>query len=103
MYRSGQYQCLSFGPGKPVDNVRGGAILCDNAEDYKKLKMMSYDGRNPDVALWIDQKQYTQGFHYMMRWEEEDTALDKLNAYINKGTYKQEYKPYYDCRDIKIL
>ena len=102
MYRAGQYQCLSFGPGKPVDNVRGGAILCDNPHDYRMLKRMSYDGRDPDVALWIDQKEYTQGFHYMMRWEEEDTALEKLDDYIARDIYEHEYKPYYDCRDIKI-
>ena len=90
MYRSGEYQCLSFGPGKPMDNVRGGAILC-------------YDGRDPDVERWIDQKEYTQGFHYMMRWEEEDTALNKPNAYVGRDIYEQEYKPYHDCRDIKII
>ena len=103
MYRPGQFQCLSFGPGKPVDNVRGGAILCDDPHAYKMLKMMSYDGRDPDVALWKDQTEYAQGFHYMMRWEEEDSALKKLNQYIDKGTYEHEYKPYYDCRKIKII
>ena len=103
MYRTGHFQCLSFGPGKPVDNVRGGAILCDDPHDYKMLKTMSYDGRDPDVALWKDQTQYAQGFHYMMRWEEEDSALKKLNQYIDKGTYEHEYKPYYDCRKIKIV
>ena len=103
MYRTGHFQCLSFGPGKPVDNVRGGAILCDDPHDYKMLKTMSYDGRDPDVALWKDQTEYAQGFHYMMRWEEEDSALKKLNQYIDKGTYEHEYKPYYDCRKIKII
>jgi hypothetical protein len=38
----------------------------------------------------------------MMRWEEEDTALEKLNVYIKKGIHEHEYKPYYDCRQIKI-
>ena len=103
MYRSGEYQCLSFGPGKPMDNVRGGAILCDDVKDYKKLKMMSYDGRDPNIHSWIDQKEYTQGFHYMMRWEEQDSALEKLNAYIKKGKYEHEYATYYDCRNIKII
>jgi hypothetical protein len=103
MYRTGEFQCLSFGPGKPVDNVRGGAILCDDAHDYRMLKRMSYDGRDPDVALWKDQTEYTQGFHYMMRWEEEDSALEKLNSYIAKGIYEHQYKPYHDCRKIKIV
>jgi dTDP-4-amino-4,6-dideoxygalactose transaminase len=46
MYRTGQYQCLSFGPGKPLDNTRGGAVLLDNEEHYKRLKRMSNDGRD---------------------------------------------------------
>ena len=29
MYRKNQLQCISFGNGKPIDNKRGGAILCD--------------------------------------------------------------------------
>ena len=103
MYRTGHFQCLSFGPSKPVNNVRGGAILCDDPHDYRMLKRMSYDGRDPDVALWKDQTEYAQGFHYMMRWEEEDSALKKLNQYIDKGTYEHEYKAYYDCRKIKII
>ena len=103
MYRKANFQCLSFGPGKPVDNVRGGAILCDDPHDYRMLKRMSYDGRDPDVALWKDQTEYAQGFHYMMRWEEEDSALKKLNQYIDKGIYEHEYPPYYDCRKIKII
>ena len=103
MYRPGEYQCLSFGPGKPVDNVRGGAILCDSIKDYKTLKMMSYDGRDPTVNKWQDQEEFIQGFHYMMRWEEEYSALEKLNSYITKGVYEHEYPPYFDCRIIKII
>ena len=103
MYRPEQFQCLSFGPGKPVDNTRGGAILCGDEHDYRILKRMSYDGRDPDVAMWIDQTKYTQGFHYMMRWEEEESALKKLDEYIERGIYEHDYKPYHDCRKIKIV
>jgi hypothetical protein len=63
---------------------------------------MSYDGRDPDIPRWVDQKEFTQGFHYMMRWEEENSALKKLNDYIAQGVYKHQYKPYYDCRKVKI-
>ena len=56
MYREKQYQCLSFGHSKPLDNVRGGAILLDNKEHYEQLKMMSYDGRDLSYNNWIDQK-----------------------------------------------
>ena len=102
MYRPKQYQCLSFGPGKPLDNVRGGAILLDNEEHYKQLKMMSYDGRDLSHEKWIDQKVYKQGFHYMMRHEECESASLLLENYISANNFEHKYKPYPDLRDIEI-
>jgi len=102
MYRPKQYQCLSFGHSKPLDNVRGGAILLDNEEHYRQLKMMSYDGRDPSYQNWIDQKVYKQGFHYMMRHEECESATLLLENYISAGDFEHRYKPYPDVRDIEI-
>ncbi len=102
MYRQGQYQCLSFGHGKPLDNVRGGAILLDNREHYEQLKMMSYDGRDPSYDNWIEQKEYKQGFHYMMRYEECETAISLLARYISAGIFEHSHEPYTDLRDITI-
>jgi len=102
MYREKQYQCLSFGHGKPLDNVRGGAILLDNEEHYRQLKMMSYDGRDPSYNNWIDQKVFTQGFHYMMRYEECESATLLLDNYISAGEFEHPYKPYPDVRDTEI-
>jgi hypothetical protein len=102
MYRPKQYQCLSFGHSKPLDNVRGGAILLDNEEHYRQLKMMSYDGRDPSYQNWIDQKVYKQGFHYMMRHEECENATLLLDNYISAGDFEHRYKPYPDVRDIEI-
>ena len=102
MYRQRQYQCLSFGHSKPLDNVRGGAILLDNEEHYKQLKMMSYDGRDLSHDNWIDQKVFKQGFHYMMRYEECESATLSLDNYISAGDFEHKYKPYPDVRDIQI-
>ena len=102
MYKQSQYQCLSFGPSKPLDNVRGGAILLDNEEHYKQLKQMSYDGRDLSHDKWINQKEYKQGFHYMMRYEEGESALLKLENYISDNIFEHTYEPYPDCREIKI-
>jgi len=102
MYREKQYQCLSFGHGKPLDNVRGGAILLDNEEHYRQLKTMSYDGRDPSYQNWTDQKVFTQGFHYMMRYEECESAALLLDDYISAGEFEHPYKPYPDVRDIEI-
>ena len=102
MYRERQYQCLSFGHSKPLDNVRGGAILLDNEEHYKQLKMMSHDGRDLSYDRWADQKVFKQGFHYMMRYEECESATLLLENYISSGDFEHKYKPYPDVRDIQI-
>ena len=102
MYRKGQYQCLSFGPGKPLNNIRGGAIILDNEDHYKKLKAMSYDGRDLSNTNWPDQKVFHQGFHYMMRYEECESATLLLENYISAGNYEHRYKPYPDVSEIEI-
>lgn len=46
MYRHGQLQCISFsGPYKHLKLGKGGAILCDNEEDYQWLKRARNSGR----------------------------------------------------------
>jgi len=103
MYRTGQYQCLSFGPGKPLDNTRGGAVLLDHEEHYKRLKQMSNDGRDLSFARWQDQETFGQGYHYMMRIEEAESAMTKLQAYGERGQFAPEYRPYPDCRELKFV
>ena len=103
MYRAGQYQCLSFGPGKPLDNTRGGAVLLDNAEHYQQLKQMSNDGRDLSFARWEQQDGFGPGYHYMMRIEEAESAMTKLQAYQERGQFAPEYRPYPDCRALKFL
>ena len=103
MYREKQYQCLSFGHSKPLDNVRGGAILLDDKEHYEQLKMMSYDGRDPSYNNWTDQKVYRQGFHYMMRYEECESAAVLLDNYISANKFQHTYKPYPDIREVEIV
>jgi dTDP-4-amino-4,6-dideoxygalactose transaminase len=102
MYRSKQYQCLSFGHSKPLDNVRGGAILLDNKEHYIRLKEMSYDGRDVSYDKWIDQKVFKQGFHYMMRYEECESATMLLKKYISDGNFEHQFDAYPDVRGIEI-
>ena len=103
MYREKQYQCLSFGHSKPLDNVRGGAILLDDKEHYEQLKMMSYDGRDPSYNNWTDQKVYRQGFHYMMRYEECESAAVLLDNYISANKFEHTYKPYPDISEVNIV
>jgi dTDP-4-amino-4,6-dideoxygalactose transaminase len=103
MYRKNQLQCLSFGPGKPLENIRGGAILLDNHEHYTQLKAMSYDGREIGHTKWTEQKTFKQGYHYMMRYEECDSATTKLKDYQNKNKFQHSYQAYTDLRNYKII
>lgn len=102
MYRKGQLQCLSFGNGKPIDNKRGGAILCGSKKDYDALKAMSYDGRNPKYNKWIDQKKFTLGFHYNMPYEHAQNILNLFDLYKQKEDHLPRMVEYPDCRKIKI-
>jgi dTDP-4-amino-4,6-dideoxygalactose transaminase len=103
MYRAGQYQCLSFGPGKPLDNTRGGAVLLDNEEHYKRLKRMSNDGRDLSFARWEEQETFEQGYHYMMRIEEAESAMLKLQDYKDRGQFTPIQHHYPDCRQLKFI
>jgi len=102
MYRKGDLQCVSFGNGKPIDNKRGGAILCGNKKDYDVLKQMSFDGRNLKYNKWIDQKTFNVGYHYNMAVEHAIQLNHLLKIYKKKKNYLPKIIEYPDCRRIKI-
>ena len=64
---------------------------------------MSYDGRELGHERWTEQKKFRQGFHYMMRYEECESATQKLDQYINRGIYDHDYPRYSDLRDFEIV
>lgn len=102
MYRKGQLQCLSFGYTKPVDIGRGGAILLDSKEDYNALRKMRYDGRDLDISPWIEQIEFSIGYHYKLNPEECIKGIEKLKEYKDTGKYDPKFVEYPDCRRVKI-
>ena len=62
MYRTGQLQCLSFGPSKRLEIGHGGAILTNKRDEYTALKRMAYDGRDPNITPWQDPDTMEFGF-----------------------------------------
>ena len=102
MYRKGQLQCLSFGNGKPLDNKRGGAILCGTKKEYQTLKQLSHDGRNPKYKKWVEQKEFRVGYHYNMPFEHAEQCNKLLNEYKKKESHLPHMSRYPDCRLIKI-
>ena len=102
MYREGMMQCLSFGHTKPLEIGRGGAILLDNYEDYKKLSMLRYDGRDLSISPWVNQKSFSLGFHYKLNPEECVIGIKKLQEYKNKKEFDIKFVEYPDCVEIEI-
>lgn len=102
MYRAGQIQCLSFGLSKPLFIGRGGCILTDDPEIYRRASRMRSDGRDLFAyKLWKDQQEFEVGYHYTLRPEECVKGLNLLNArQFTEQTPKMHDYP--DCREIVI-
>lgn len=98
MYKPGQLQCLSFGYNKPLTLGRGGAILLDDYELYKKLKLMCYDGRDLSIQPWEKQEVFELGYHYKPTPEEAQDGLNLLGTHDAQPKYHE----YPDLRKITI-
>lgn len=61
-YVKDSLMCLSMQQKKWICTGKMGAILCDHEDEYKLLKLMSYDGRDLTTA-------YTDENHIKMDWE----------------------------------
>jgi dTDP-4-amino-4,6-dideoxygalactose transaminase len=103
MYRKGEFQCLSFGHGKPLGIGRGGAILLDDKNAYDTIIKMRYDGRDLSITPWIEQQEFKLGYHYKLNPEECIQGLSALKNYIKENAYTPKHVEYPDCRRIKIV
>lgn len=64
-YPKGSYVCISFHGKKHLNIGRGGAVLCDNPEAVRWLKMARFDGRHEGVAT-INENLEIIGHHCYM-------------------------------------
>lgn len=76
-YISNTMMCISFQYQKHLSLGRGGMILLDNETAAKELKMMSYDGRLPNIP-WRNQNINCVGYHYYMTPETAKLGIEKL-------------------------
>jgi len=93
---------LSFQFQKHLSLGRGGMILCDNEDDAKMLKKMSYDGRLPNIP-WREQDIETMGYHYYMTPETAQKGLDKLNDAIETEPKQWVVTDWPDLTQMKIF
>lgn len=101
-YISGSYMCLSFQYKKHLSLGRGGAILCDNLEDYIYFKKLSYDGRLPYIP-WATQSINSIGYHYYMTPETAQLGLDRLNNAINTDPKIWGWENYIDLSNLPVF
>jgi dTDP-4-amino-4,6-dideoxygalactose transaminase len=101
-YIPNTYMCLSFQYRKHLSLGRGGAILCDNKEDYTFFKKMSYDGRLPNIP-WADQNISSIGYHYYMTPETASEGLNKLEKSIKELPKKWSWQNYPDLSTMSIF
>ena len=93
---------VSFQYQKHLSLGRGGIILCDNKEDAKELKKMSYDGRTPNTP-WRNQDIDTYGYHYYMTPETAQLGLDKLEDAINTTPKQWIVTDWPDLTKMKVF
>ena len=71
---------------------RGGAVLCDNEQDYIALKRLAYDGRYGDEP-WAEQTITSPGYHYYMTPETAQLGLERLPSAVATKTWSWEDYP----------
>ena len=96
------FMCLSFQFQKHLSLGRGGMILTDDADAAKKLKKMSYDGREPNVP-WREQNIDTMGYHYYMTPETAEPGINKLQEAIKTQPREWSVHDWPDLRDMEIF
>jgi dTDP-4-amino-4,6-dideoxygalactose transaminase len=101
-YIPNTYMCLSFQFKKHLNVGRGGMILTDDYESYKKLKKMSYDGRLPDIA-WAEQNVDIIGYHYYMTPETAELGLDRFNIVKDLEPKQWSWKDYPDLTTMSVF
>ena len=101
-YIYGTFMVLSFQFKKHLSLGRGGAILCQNKDDYTALKKMSYDGRLPNIP-WEQQNVDTLGYHYYMTPETAQMGLDKLPTAIATESKRRDWTTYPDLSKMEIF
>lgn len=76
MHRTGELTCLSFHWGKTLGLSQGGAILCDDADEYEWLKRARFDGRTEGIAPRDDD--FMLGWHAYLSPEVAAHGIMKL-------------------------
>jgi len=97
MYRSGQFQCLSFGWTKPLQLGKVGAILTDNPDAYRLFSRQRADGRDLHMP-WESETELILGYHYCPTLESCERGLAMLPTLIPQS----QLAVYPDLRKVNL-
>jgi dTDP-4-amino-4,6-dideoxygalactose transaminase len=90
--------CISFHIKKHINIGRGGMILLDDLNLYKKLQKMRYDGRSIYEGVMYNDDDITElGYHYYMTPE---TAAEGIEIFEQKKEVTPKIISYKDYSDI---
>ena len=96
MYRTGDFQCVSFSSSKILGIEQGGAILHDSPDADKWLRRMRFDGRTEGVSPEDDT--FLLGYHLIM--------LPSIAAQVNLKLHHlprfNEDLPHYEYPDLSL-
>lgn len=101
-YISGSMMCVSFQWKKHLSLGRGGLILLDNLELAKKLRRMSYDGRQRGL-LWKQDDITEIGYHYYMTPETAALGLEKFPGARDTPPKRWGYLDYPYLPDFTVF
>ena len=101
-YVPGTFMCVSFQFRKHLSLGRGGIILTDSKDAAETLRMMSYDGRVPDIP-WASQDITTMGYHYYMTPETAEMGLKKLPEAIKNKPRQWSLSDWPDLTTMSIF
>ena len=101
MYIKGSYMTLSFHIQKHIPIGKGGAILCDNKDDYEWFKKARYEGRS-EVSYHEDDIEFC-GWNMYMTPQEAVRGMELLRGLPNDSDDLVENPPYRDLTTFKVF
>lgn len=101
MYRSGQYQCVSFHWSKILGIQQGGAILHDNPKADEWFRKARFDGRTEGVAP-KDDTFTTLGYHCYLSPEIAAEGLVRL-SFLPKHNRDLPNSDYPDLSKVALF
>ena len=101
MYIKGTYMTLSFHIQKHIPIGKGGAILCDNKDDYEWFKKARYEGRS-EVSYHEDDIEFC-GWNMYMTPQEAVRGMELLRGLPDDSDDLVENPPYRDLTTFKVF